>query len=73
MRLDSAEYEPTPKEIEEGIARVQAGWSESTRQKRAGGKPDPYVVPEGVETFVTASRDPDLYGILTGKDSWGLV
>lgn len=73
MRLDSAEYEPTPKEIEEGMARAQAGWSEQTRQKRAGGKPESYTIPEGVETFVTAARDPDLYGILTGKGSRGLT
>ncbi len=72
MRLQ-AEYEPTPEEIEEGKARIQAGWSDRTRQKRAGGKPKPYTIATDVETFVTASRNPDLYGILTGKDSWGLV
>ncbi len=66
---------PTPEEIEVATAKIRESWSEKERRYRAGLRrvPLPYTIPTEVETFVTASRDPDLHGILTGNDSWGLL
>ena len=47
--------DPTPREIAERCAEIQAGWSEETRRKRQVTQPDAWSVPVYPEYFPVAN------------------